>query len=421
MTALLDGTQRRASQQRPALLRLVRMPAAEFAATYWDRAPLLSRPAADHPAAADFTDLLSLAAVDELLAVRGLRTPFLRLARDGAVVPASRFTSGSGVGATVGDQVDAAAVAQVYASGATVVLQALHRTWPALREFTDQLVADLGHPVQVNAYLTPPSAQGFAAHYDTHDVLVVQVAGRKHWTVHEPVLERPAPDEPGDSRREEVAARAAGPATLEAELAPGDVLYLPRGWLHAARSGSEPTLHLTFGIHPLTGRDLLEAIASRARHDDRLRASLPLGVDLDEDPALEVLGEVLAEAVRDGGPDVAAALRGRLARDTRPEAVRPVVQEQLARTLTATTGVRLRRHLRARLEPPAEPGAPWRLRLPTGALEVAPTERSAVLRLLEGTPVTAAELPAVAGGHGGDARLDLVLRLVREAVLVPAD
>src|SRR4051812_25349910 len=109
------------------------MTADEFAATYWDRAPLLSRPSADQPGAADFTDLLSLAAVDELLAVRGLRTPFVRLARDGAVIAGSGFTAGSGIGATVGDQVDAAAVAKRYASGATVVLQALHRTWPALR------------------------------------------------------------------------------------------------------------------------------------------------------------------------------------------------------------------------------------------------------------------------------------------------
>ena len=46
-----------------------------------------------------FDDLLDLDAVDELLSRRGLRTPFLRMAKDGVVVPASRFTRPGGVGA----------------------------------------------------------------------------------------------------------------------------------------------------------------------------------------------------------------------------------------------------------------------------------------------------------------------------------
>ena len=110
--------------------------------------------------------------------MRGLRTPFLRIAKDGNVLASPRFTRGGGVGATIADQIDTDAVAKSYAEGATVVFQGLHRTCEPLMEFTAQLVADLGHPVQVNAYLTPPAAQGFSAHYDTHDVFVDQVAGR---------------------------------------------------------------------------------------------------------------------------------------------------------------------------------------------------------------------------------------------------
>ena len=36
--------------------------------------------------------------------------------------------------------------------------------------------------MQINAYITPPENQGFAAHYDTHDVFVLQVSGSKRWT-----------------------------------------------------------------------------------------------------------------------------------------------------------------------------------------------------------------------------------------------
>ena len=228
---------------------------------------------------------------------------------------------GGGVGATIADQIDTDAVAKAYAEGATVVFQGLHRTWEPLIEFTAQLVADLGHPVQVNAYLTPPAAQGFSAHYDTHDVFVVQVAGRKHWTIHEPVLLLPRPDEPWDGRRDAVAARALESPHLETELSPGDALYLPRGWLHAARSGAEPTLHLTFGVHPLTARDVLRAAVDAHADDPRLRASLPLGFDPDD--AETFAGSVTAAeaALRDVHVDpsiVGKALRVKLSRDTRP-------------------------------------------------------------------------------------------------------
>ena len=89
---------------------------------------------------------------------------------------------------------------ELFADGHTVVLQGLHRLWPPLIEFAGALTTDLGHPVQVNAYITPASSQGFSAHYDVHDVFVLQVAGEKRWRIHEPVhpgaAARPAVDRP---------------------------------------------------------------------------------------------------------------------------------------------------------------------------------------------------------------------------------
>ena len=78
-----------------------------------------------------------------------------------------------------------------FAAGATIVLQGLHRMWPPLVDFTRQLVEELGHPAQVNAYVTPPSSQGFSPHYDTHDVFVLQVSGEKRWVIHAPVHSDP--------------------------------------------------------------------------------------------------------------------------------------------------------------------------------------------------------------------------------------
>ncbi len=76
-----------------ALARCVSVEAAKFAAAHWGRTPLLSR-AVELPNPDGFTDLLSPADADELLSRRGLRTPFLRVAKDGQVLPAARYTGG---------------------------------------------------------------------------------------------------------------------------------------------------------------------------------------------------------------------------------------------------------------------------------------------------------------------------------------
>src|SRR3954453_15033556 len=171
---------------RPALRRLVAGDLDEFAAASWGREARLSRAAdlakhaeGEHPAV--FGDLFDLTAVDELLSRHGLRTPFLRIAKQGRVVDSTQFTGAGGVGAEVADQVHDDKVAALFAEGHTVVLQGVHRTWPPVADLVTQLAAELGHPVQVNAYITPATWQGFSSHYAVHDVFVLQVAGTKRW------------------------------------------------------------------------------------------------------------------------------------------------------------------------------------------------------------------------------------------------
>ncbi len=266
---------------RPTLSRCIGIPTAEFAGRVWATAPLLT-PAA--PGAQDFDDLFSAAAVDELISARGLRTPFLRMAKNGSVLATSTFTRSGGVGAGIADQVADDKVLAQLAGGATLVLQALHRTWPPLIRFGGDLARELGHPVQINAYITPPENQGFAAHYDTHDVFVLQVAGSKRWTIHRPVIDDPLPTQTWEQRKAQVAARATEEPLIDTLLRPGDALYLPRGFLHSAVAQGEVSIHLTVGVHPVTAYDLAQELIVAAAADRELRRSLPLGVDV-TDPA----------------------------------------------------------------------------------------------------------------------------------------
>ena len=136
------------------------------------------------------------------------------------------------------------------------------------------LKAHFGCPVHTNLYLTPPAAQGFPAHYDTHEVFVLQIDGDKHWRLYGAAQELPLPNKEATIPKEQL-----GSPTHEAFLQPGDLLYIPRGYVHEAFTSDRPSLHLTVGLNVFRWLDLLKrALGGAADADVRFRQSLPLGL-----------------------------------------------------------------------------------------------------------------------------------------------
>jgi hypothetical protein len=177
-------------------------------------------------------------------------------------------------GAPVTGLVDARKVLALFGGGATVVLQGLHRYWPPLTGLVRDLELALGHPCQANAYLTPPGAQGFARHSDTHDVFVFQTHGRKQWQIVDGGEER------------------------EILLEPGLVMYLPTGTPHSARSQDETSLHVTVGVNQVTWRQLLRDVGERLLEDERYDAPLPAGYLRDPGALAGTLAGELASYTR---------------------------------------------------------------------------------------------------------------------------
>ena len=209
--------------------------------------------------------------------------------------------------------VDAEAVFTAFSDGTTLVFNDLTRHAPAVAELCRTLAGELHLRVQANGYLSPPDAQGFPVHFDTHDVLILQCSGRKRWRIHRRVCESPR-----DSDGRDLAPDEAGPVLHEFDLGPGDTLYLPRGVAHQAdctSAASEPSLHLSLGIHPLTWAEVLHhAIEQAAAHDPALRRSLP-PCWLDQREALATgLAPILAGLRVDAGAAIDAAATSILAR-----------------------------------------------------------------------------------------------------------
>jgi bifunctional lysine-specific demethylase and histidyl-hydroxylase NO66 len=235
----------------PALERLVGdVPG--FLARRLGRAPL-------HVEGADgagFRDLLAIDDVDRLVAGSGLRAPAFRMVQAGRTLPRSQLTRRVRIGSRpVDDLVDVRAVHEAFAGGATLVLQGLHRSWPAVTALCRELELTLTHPTQANAYLTPPVAQGLDLHADPHDVFAVQTHGNKRWVVHPPD----------------------GAEPWDLQLRPGDVLYLPAGTRHAAQTIDQPSLHLTIGVRTLRWRDLVRRAVDEVLDAPELSDPLPPG------------------------------------------------------------------------------------------------------------------------------------------------
>ncbi|KRC66833.1 cupin [Aeromicrobium sp. Root236] len=235
--------------------------------------------------------MLSLDDVDTLLTSSAIRTPSIRLAQDGSVLPESAYTrSATLAGKPLSGLVDARKALALFDGGATIVFQGLHRYWPPLTRLVAELELDLGHPCQANAYLTPPGSQGFAVHSDSHDVFVFQTAGSKQWEVH-------GPDGVDDVL-----------------LEPGLSMYLPTGTPHAARAQDTVSLHVTIGINQLTWRGLVErslADVVRQTPDEHLPAGyLDEPAELSEELARRL--ESLADQIR--AVDTTAAVEAEVRR-----------------------------------------------------------------------------------------------------------
>ena len=313
------------------------------------------------------------------------------------------------------DLADPGRIFDQFHAGATIVLQSLQRHWPPLTELSRQLELFFTHPVQVNAYLTPPASRGLGVHHDTHDVFVLQVHGRKLWQVWDAAVPFPL------AHQKRLPPGAESPTEapqVEAELAPGDCLYVPRGFRLAARTAETASLHLTVGMLTRNWNDLLREVVELATEEAWFRESLPVGFANDPATLEGSLADRLEELRRFLDKVDLAKVADRAGR--RFWANRPPPLEGQLRALLSLDELDDATIERRR------PGATARLRVAGGRLELLLGDRTltmpaalepAVRQLLDADELTPGEL---AGRLDGPSRLVLVRRLVREGLLQPS-
>ncbi len=212
---------------------------------------------AAHPRRAE--SLLPRWVGEKLLVSSELPEHRLTLLRDGDVIPRARYRTEDG-------RVRPESLEALLAEGVSLVITGIDDELPAIGRLTAALERTLGHTVWCNAYLTHVRGGALAPHYDDHDVLVLQVHGKKRWFLHG--SPSPSPIERSPEGRD------FGPARSDLLIESGDVLYLPRGEVHHTAVEGELSWHLTFGIDTRRGVDFVASLLERAAHDPAFREDL---------------------------------------------------------------------------------------------------------------------------------------------------
>ncbi|MEM8575600.1 MAG: cupin domain-containing protein [Pseudomonadota bacterium] len=354
-----------------------------------------------------FDDLLTYDDVDRILTTRDMKRGEVALTKAKQKFPASEYMFADNTIKT--DQ-----LYRLHDGGATIILNHLHRRHPPLAELTAALELEFSAGFQTNIYITPPGNQGFNPHFDTHDVIVLQLAGSKRWQLYSTPIELTLSGHGDFARQHEP-----GDISEEFDLRAGDTLYIPRGLVHEAISTDETSMHITVGVMSYTWFDfLLEAVESLASDEKDVRAALPRSfARADGDP--ESFQRIFADLAGRLANVHADEIRLRFA-DRFIDRRRPFLRNQMqalsdVKKLGLDSVVGCRPFLSYRIEDGDES---VRLRFHRNEISL-PAYASAALRFALETPrFTVGELP---DGLDDDGKVVLVRRLIREGLLQPLD
>ena len=378
-----------------------------FFTEFYERKPLLI----ERGQSSKFESLLSIDAIDRYLSTATPCRP------DVFLVDAARELKPEDYSFPNSEQpgrIDLPRAYQLFATGATISLSQLHDRLPSLAALCRAVEKTFSSHFQTNIYFSPPRAQGFKTHFDSHDVFVLQVSGSKLWTLYDTGIVLPLRGQVFEPSK-----HAPGPVTREFTLHAGDLLYCPRGVYHSARSTDEASLHITLGLIGKTWADvMIEAVSAACLSSPAFRANLPVGfasAGFDAGQAAATFRALVDTFARDAQ---LAPILDRLAEDfvtSRRPAFYGCLQEALDTPPSIESTLAPRPDLIYRVRDENE-----RLVLLFGSTEIdlPAFTRDAVIFALDGAPFVVRDLPGQLDDAG---KLVLAQRLLREGLLVRQD
>lgn len=222
----------------------------EFMMNYSDQRPCLVRAAVKK----DFVNWLD---VNKAIHAMPPTQPNLKVHLKG-VIPESEYVEDHFIVGHPKRRINRDAFYGLLQQGATLVLNRFDERFSQLRELCSEVAAFTNSETLANGYVNFSNVGGFGLHWDTHDVMAVQLLGKKRWLVYEPKFPCPLA---GQKSAEFKHLQPTEPV-LDIVLESGDLLYVPRGWWHNAIPIGE-TFHVAIGVHGTTMMDYVKWLSAR--------------------------------------------------------------------------------------------------------------------------------------------------------------
>jgi hypothetical protein len=199
-----------------------------------------------------------------------LRYPWVKLVNKGSEIPIKEYRNDKLSQLT--DIIDNDKLFEHLNKGATIVANSIDKNNGPIGIYCRELEKELSVKVWANLYISPPESRGFGIHQDIHDVIVVQLAGKKNWHIY-PREVNNGPRTPGPNDIPEA----------EFQLRENELVYLPKNYPHMAyATGNSPSVHLSLGFEGLFWSDLVKHFAKQANEDIDFQQRVPIPLEGEE-------------------------------------------------------------------------------------------------------------------------------------------
>jgi len=237
-----------------------------------------------------FTRILTMDRINDHLGSADLIYPGVRLVKDANEVSPAQYTytvtttprkSTEGV-------VDKEKLFSYLFAGYTVILNSHERHSREVLHLRHLAEKTFGAKAQANIYITPRGSQGFTPHWDTHDVFILQIAGSKQWRIYDSPITLPSKNQLFDGNWDPTL------PSLTATLEAGELLYIPRGYVHDATAEHDQlSIHITLGIKAYTYGDLLRILLGRLDEEFFFRRSISISTSVDTSSLSEAVADYI--------------------------------------------------------------------------------------------------------------------------------
>ena len=253
---------------RPVTLQdlLGKFPSSQFLAEYLHRLPL-----ALSSAGRPISHLGTWLTVESLVTTSSAD---VMIVRSGQLYPRER-------------PVDVATVKELSENGYTIVIRHAELHLSQIANLAKIFSNTFRAAVDVQVFATPPDSFGFSWHYDAEDVFIFQCAGEKEYWLRKNTV-NPWPLEetlPKDMRYE----RETMPL-LRVVLQPGDLLYIPCGYWHKAKTTrcAGIAISLAVGVMSRSAADIINLLRNELLKSLVWRQRLPVTNDSEPNDSARV-------------------------------------------------------------------------------------------------------------------------------------